>query len=96
MCIRDRNGTNIVNVTYDLTNQINEKLTHTLHNIKSVIDDFEKIDNTDNMQAIANLENISVYLELIKKCSESEAIPTGWIDDNDILSSCLLYTSRCV
>ena len=80
------NGTNIVNVTYDLTNQINEKLTHTLHNIKSVIDDFEKIDNTDNMQAIANLENISVYLELIKKCSESEAIPTGWIDDNDILS----------
>ncbi len=38
------------------------------------------------MQAIANLENISVYLELIKKCSESEAIPTGWIDDNDILS----------
>lgn len=80
------NGTNIVNVTYDLTNQINEKLTHTLHNIKSVIDDFEKIDNTDNMQVIANLENISVYLELIKKCSESEAIPTGWIDDNDILS----------
>lgn len=38
------------------------------------------------MQVIANLENISVYLELIKKCSESEAIPTGWIDDNDILS----------
>lgn len=80
------NGTNIVNVTYDLTNQINEKLTHTLHNIKNVIDDFEKIDNTDNVQVIANLENISVYLELIKKCSESEAIPTGWIDDNDILS----------
>ena len=80
------NGTNIVNVTYDLTNQINEKLMHTLHNIKSVIDDFEKIDNADNMQVIANLENISVYLELIKKCSESEAIPTGWIDDNDILS----------
>lgn len=80
------NGTNIVNVTYDLTNQINEKLTHTLHNIKNVIDDFEKIDNTDNVQVIANLENISVCLELIKKCSESEAIPTGWIDDNDILS----------
>ena len=80
------NGTNIVNVTYDLTNQINEKLTHTLHNIKRVIDDFEKIDNTDNMQVIANLQDISVYLELIKKCSESEAIPTGWIDDNDILS----------
>ena len=80
------NGTNIVNVTYDLTNQINEKLTHTLHNIKSVIDDLEKIDNVDNKQVIVKLENISVYLELVKKCSESKAIPTEWIDDNDILS----------
>lgn len=80
------NGTNIVSVTYDLTNQINEKLTHTLHNIKNVIDDLEKIDNSDDKLVIAKLENISVYLELIKKCSESEAIPTGWIDDNDILS----------
>lgn len=80
------NGTNIVNVTYDLTNQINEKLTHTLYNIKSVIDDLEKIDNADNKQVIVKLENISVYLELVKKCSESKAIPTEWIDDNDILS----------
>ena len=80
------NGTNIVNVTYDLTNQINEKLTHTLHNIKSVIDDLEKIDNADDKQVIVKLENISVYLELVKKCSESKAIPTEWIDDNDILS----------
>ena len=80
------NGTNIVNVTYDLTNQINEKLTYTLHNIKSVIDDLEKIDNVDNKQVIVKLENISVYLELVKKSSESKAIPTEWIDDNDILS----------
>ena len=27
-----------------------------------------------------------MYLELVKKCSESKAIPTEWIDDNDILS----------
>lgn len=80
------NGTNIVNVTYDLTNQINEKLTHTLHNIKSVIDDLKKIDNADDKQVIVKLENISAYLELVKKCSESKAIPTEWIDDNDILS----------
>ena len=25
-------------------------------------------------------------MELVKKCSESKAIPTEWIDDNDILS----------
>jgi len=80
------NGTNIVNVTYDLTNQINEKLTHTLHNIKSVIDDLEKIDNADDKQVIVKLENISAYLELVKKCSECKAIPTAWIDDNGILS----------
>lgn len=34
------NGTNIVNVTYDLTNQINEKLTHTLHNINCLREEF--------------------------------------------------------
>ena len=79
------NGTNIVNVTYDLTNQIKEKLSHTLHHVKNVIDDFEKIENTDNMQVLVKLENISVYLELIKKCSESEAIPTIWLDDKDTL-----------
>lgn len=76
------NGTNIVNVTYNLTNQIKEKLSHTLQHIKNVIDDFEKI---DNMHMSVKLENLSVYLELIKKCWESETVPIIWIDDKDTL-----------
>lgn len=79
------NGTNIVNVTYNLTNQIKEKMSHTLYHIKNVIDDFEKINNTDSTQVIVKLKNVFIYLELIKKCSESEAIPTIWIDYKDIL-----------
>ena len=38
--------------------------------IENVIDDFEKIYNTDNLQLIVKLKNLSIYLELIKKCSE--------------------------
>jgi hypothetical protein len=37
--------------------------------------------DTDNLQLIVKLKNLSVYLELAKKCSESGAIPTRWIDD---------------
>ena len=90
------NGTNIINVTYDLSNQIKENLIHILYNMKQVIDDLKKLNSSDDEQVIIKLGNIDLYFQLVKMCAKCKDVPIRWINDRETLNDAKLLAEELV
>lgn len=73
------NGTTIANVTYDLSNQIKDKLARVLYNLKSVLGDLEQIKVSEKDKAALMLKDLDTYLQLVSVSMECGNIPTSWI-----------------
>lgn len=73
------NGTTIANVTYDLSNQIQDKLARVLYNMKAVLGDLEQIKVSEKDKVVLMLKDLDIYLQLIRVCMECGNIPTSWI-----------------
>ena len=80
------NGTTIVNVTYDLSNQIKDKLARILYNIRAVLEDLERIQVSEKDKAALALSNVEAYVQLVKVCMECGGIPETWIGNSAIVN----------
>lgn len=80
------NGTTIVNVTYDLSNQIKDKLARVLYNIKTVLEDLEQIQVSEKDKAALALNDLDIYVQLVKVCMECGSIPKTWIGNSVFVS----------
>lgn len=69
----------IANVTYDLSNQIKDKLARVLYNLKSVLGDLEQIKVSEKDKAALMLKDLDTYLQLVSVSMECGNIPTSWI-----------------
>jgi len=73
------NGTTIANVTYDLSNQIKDKLARVLYNLKAVLGDLDQIKVSEKDKAALMLKDLDTYLQLVRVSMECGNIPTSWI-----------------
>ena len=78
------NGTIIANVTYELSNRIQESLTSILFNMKPFISDMNNLIDAGNQ--ILCLSNMEIYQEFIQKCIECKSVPVQWIGDCNLVS----------
>lgn len=80
------NGTIITNVTYDLSNQIKDKLERVLYNLKAVLGDLDQIKVSEKDKAALMLKDLDTYLHLVRVSIECGNIPTNWIENSDLVN----------
>lgn len=80
------NGTNIANVTYDLSNQVKDKLVRVLYNVKALLEDFDLIKVSEKDKADLVLKDLDKYLQLVRVCMECSNIPISWIRNNVLVN----------
>ncbi len=78
------NGTIIANVTYELSNRIQESLTSILFNMKPFISDMNNL--IDGSNQILCLSNMEIYQAFIQKCIECKSVPAQWLGDCNLVS----------
>lgn len=78
-------STTIANVTYDLSNQIKDKMTRVLYNLKIVMDDLAQIELLDEQTSL-ELKDLHTYQQLVSVCIACANIPTKWIGNSGLLN----------
>lgn len=86
------NGTTITNLTYDLSNQIKDKLARVSYALKVILGDLEQIKISENGKANLRLNDLNTYLELVRVCMQCTNIPISWIGNNVIINELKQFT----